>query len=226
MKKADLKKFLIIMGIFVLLFMPYLVNAILIAVQVYAHAQIISVLDLDLWYDILAIGFPCTLTYLVICQSEQQQKENAHLTQKMLNTELKSKIGYFVPEVDKKDIHGKWIPHRHSLKEGIGLIHAGDDIIFIIEASYAFHGRRIYVPQNEPVCFLNKTSFNRYCLECNFTDEDLNLPQIDLDIELVMKNSKGYQYSQIINLGFDNDHGIGIINRFNMNIQEVSADAD
>ena len=77
MKKTGLGKIVIIVCVFsFLLFMPYLINVVLIAVQVNMKAQTVVVLDLDLWYDILAIGCPCALTYLVLYQSEQQQKEN------------------------------------------------------------------------------------------------------------------------------------------------------
>lgn len=233
MKKLSIRKFLLFVSCFcVILLIPEIINSIIWIICMALRLSAIPYIRTDDWFTLMAIAFPSALTYLVIRQSEQQQEENERLqirmerlNEKIFNTELKSKIGYFVPEVDKKDIHGRWVPYSHPLKKGIDLIHAGDDIVFVIEASYVFQGKRLYVKQNEPICFLNKLSFNCYCLECDFTDEDLDLPQIDLDIELVMKNSKGYQYKQIINLGFDNDHGIGIINRFNMSIQEVSTDA-
>ena len=41
-----------------------------------------------------------------------------------------------------------------------------------------------------------------------------------------MKNTKGYQYSQMLDIGFANHNGIGEINKFNMVIQEMDTDAD
>lgn len=234
MRKISFGKILVCACTFgTFLIIPYILNAFVVALNREFNIVVPLYFNLDNWYDLMAIAFPSALTYFVLSQSEQQQKENVNLqarmeqlNKKMLDIELKSKIGYFLPNVDTKRRDGVWLPYKHLLKDGIDLVHAGDDIVFVIEASYMFHGQRRSVIKNKALCFIDKPSFNCYHFALDLTEEELRMFQIDIDIILVLKNSKGYQYRQIINLGFDNNNGEAIINRFNMIIQEVSSDAD
>ena len=234
MNKITIKTVLLFLCIFLgLLLAPYIINSIIWIVCIAIKSQSIPSIKTSEWNSLMAIALPSALTYLVLRQSEQQQKENEHLqirmerlNEKMLQTELKSRIGFFLPIVDDKRADGRWIPHRYDLADGIELNHAGDDIVFVTEASYIFHEKRKFIIQDESICFIDKPSFSCYCVGVDLSDEDLKLPQIDIDIELCLKNSKGFQYKQIINLGFENDNGLAIINRFNMNLVEVPIDAD
>ena len=197
----------------------------------------IYTLDLGYWYDIAAIAFPRGLTYLVLRQSEQQQKENRdlqkrmeHLNERMLNSELKAHLGYFLPEIDEDGVGRKSIPVKHNLRNGIELVHSGDDIVFIMQSS-CFHGGKVDAsPQSESVCFLDRPSLRKFCVDCSFDESELTAPQVDVVIELILRNSKGYQYKQTIYLGFEktnNDEDTRwIIDQFNMHIEEVPADAD
>lgn len=234
MNKITLKDVLLIAGCFgLVLIVPEIINLFIQVICVVFKFDETLLFDIKDWYNVMAIAIPSALTFLVLRQSELQQKENAkiqekaeQISEKMLQTELRSKVGYFLPKVDDKLRDGRWIPHRHDLRDSISFVHAGDDIIFLTEASYIFKGVRNNLFEGQSICFIDKPSFNCYCVELELSEEDLNMPQIDIDFEFTLKNSKGFCFKQIINLGFGNDKGIGIINRFNMNIQEVSTDAD
>lgn len=217
----------------IVLFLPQLINAILIYVQAKNGTNTIYTLDLEYWYDIAAIAFPCGLTYMVLRQSEQQQKENRdlqermeHLNERMLNSELKTHIGYFLPEINETIAGRRNIPVRHNLHNGIGLIHAGDDIVFVMRSVCYHGGKEDASSQGEPVCYLNQPSLRKYCVDCVFDESELKAPQVDVVIELFLQNSKGYQYKQTIDFGFENDNEAWTINRFNMRIEEAPADAD
>lgn len=127
------KKVIIPICVFlVVLLLPQLINAVLIYAQTKNGTDVIYTLDLGYWYDIAAIAFPCGLTYLVLRQSEQQQKENRdlqkrmeHLNERMLNSELKAHLGYFLPEIDEDGVGRKSIPVKHNLRNGIELVHSG-----------------------------------------------------------------------------------------------------
>lgn len=234
MNKISLKDVLrIAVGFGLILIAPEIINFFIRAICVLFKLEGALIFDIKDWYTVMAIAIPSALTFLVLRQSEQQQKENAkiqekaeQLSEKMLQTELRAKVGYFLPKVDDKLSDGRWIPHSHDLRDSISFIHAGDDIVFLTEASYVFKGERSNLLEGQSICFIDKPSFNCYGVELEFSEEDLAMPQIDIDFEFTLRNSKGFCYKQIINLGFDNDNGIGIINRFNMNIQEVPVDAD
>ena len=238
MKYQGLKKVAIPILVFVIvLLLPLIVNAILIYAQSKNGVKEIHTLNLEFWYDIVAIAIPSFLTLLVLLQSEEQQQVNEkiqkrmeRINERMLNSELKAHLGYFLPEIDEAGIGGKIIPVRHNLHNRIDLIHSGDDIVFVMKST-CFHGGKAYVsPQSEPVCFLNQPSFRRFLVDCCFDESELKAPRTDVVIELILQNSKGYQYKQSIDLGFENlnnnEDKQWIINRFNMRIEEVPADAD
>lgn len=234
MKSTGLRRVIFPIIIFtVVLLLPLIINAVLILAQSKNGVEEIYTLNLEFWYDIVAIAVPSFLTLLVLLQSEKQQQVNEEMqkrmeqiNERMLNSELRAHLGYFLPEIDETSAGRRNIPVRHNLHENINLIHAGDDIVFVMKST-CFHGGKAYVsPQREPVCFLNQPSLRKFLVECSFDELELKAPQVDVVIELVLQNSKGYQYKQTIDLGFENDNEAWIINRFNMRIEEAPADAD
>lgn len=234
LKKTDYKKVLIPVCIFgIFLFFPYFLNIIVTLIESKMGAQHITGLDFDLWYDVLAIAFPSALTYLVLQQSEQQQEENKRmqeklerLNEKMFETELKSKIGFFLPQLDEEISGNKKRIYKHDLRKHISLIHSGDDIVFVDEACYIVNYKKTYGFVHEPMCFIDKAGFNKLYVEIDFDDDTLKQSEVELKIELRLKNSKGYRYMQKISLGFSNDNGIGRVDKFNMSIEEVEPHAD
>lgn len=52
------------------------------------------------------------------------------------------------------------------------------------------------------------------------------MPHIDLEINLTLRNMIGYEYVQMLFIGFKNNNGRGTVDSFNMSIQEVSDHAD
>ena len=62
--------------------------------------------------------------------------------------------------------------------------------------------------------------------DCSLHEEELSLPHIDLEINLTLRNMIGYEYVQMLFIGFKNNNGRGTVDSFNMSIQEVSDHAD
>ena len=140
MKHQGLKKVAIPILVFVIvLLLPLIINAILIYAQSKNGVKEIHTLNLEFWYDVVAIAIPSFLTLLVLLQSEEQQQVNEkiqkrmeRINERMLNSELKAHLGYFLPEIDEAGIGGKIIPVRHNLHNRIDLIHS-DGLLALLE---------------------------------------------------------------------------------------------
>lgn len=134
MKRVRFSNILVAVGVFaILLIAPYLLNTLIDGVYREYGYQIPLYFNLDTWYDIMSIAFPAALTYIVIRQSERQQKDNMEMqksleriNEKMLDLEKKSKIGYFVPHVKLKDAGIDGFEHSYIRSE------MSNDNLFVI----------------------------------------------------------------------------------------------
>ena len=237
MKRISFSSILVTIGLFgVLLFLPYIFDVIIDGLSRMYDIQIPFYFNLDNWYDVMSIALPAALTYLVIRQSEQQQRENdkaqqrmEHLNARMLDIELKSKMGYLLPYFKLKDAGLSEDSRRtypHYLKEHLKLVNAGDDDLFITSVEMVANNTHSQIPCNTALYVSKKPPFNEFCIEWNLDDKTFASPQIDVKLDIEMKNTKGYKYRQILYIGFENNNGTGTINRFNMDIQEATAHAD
>ena len=157
------------------------------------------------------------------------QKSLERINEKMLDLEKKSKIGYFVPHVKLKDagIDGfKHSYYNHDLKKYITLANVGTDDVFVIKASGSINGRIYNVPCEKGLFVPNNSLLKELNFDCSLHEEELSLPHIDLEINLTLRNMIGYEYVQMLFIGFKNNNGRGTVDSFNMSIQEVSDHAD
>lgn len=237
MKRVRFSNILVAVGVFaILLIAPYLLNTLIDGVYREYGYQIPLYFNLDTWYDIMSIAFPAALTYIVIRQSERQQKDNMEMqksleriNEKMLDLEKKSKIGYFVPHVKLKDAGIDGFEHsyyNHDLKKYITLANVGTDDVFVIKASGSINGRIYNVPCEKGLFVPNNSLLKELNFDCSLHEEGLSLPHIDLEINLTLRNMIGYEYVQMLFIGFKNNNGRGTVDSFNMSIQEVSDHAD
>ncbi len=237
MRKIKFGNILTTISIFAtLLIVPYVFDTLIDGICREYGYQIPFYFNLDRWFDIMAIAFPSALTYIVICQSESQQKDNTemqksleHINAKMLNLEQKAKIGYFIPYVKLKDagIDGfERSYYPHDLRKYITLSNMGNDDVFIIGADGIVNGKKYDIPLSDELFVPKSSPLKELLLDCTLSDEDLSVSNIDVVIKLTLRNMIGYEYIQILNIGFINHSGKGEVNSFNMSIREVSDYAD
>lgn len=232
MKRIKLGDILATIGIFAtLLIIPYILDTLIDGVYRTYGFQIPLYFNLETWSDIMAIAFPSALTYVVIRQSEIQQRNNAEMqksleriNEKMLNIEQKTKKGYFIPYVKLKEagidgFNNSYYPH--DLRKYITLSNVGNDDVFIIEADSVINGKKHDIPLSEDLFVPKSAPLKELLLDCALSDEDLLVSHIDVVIRLTLRNMVGYEYVQVLNIGFTNHEGKGEVNSFNMSIQEV-----
>lgn len=205
---------------------PYIANGIFIAFNCKCS------IDASTWNDIIAIAIPSGLTILVIWQSAQQQTENAIIQQrmeainaKMLHMELESGIGYLRPYFSLKDagVEGSnRQPYPHKLNKYISLVNSGENDFFITSVSFTVNEKRYVLPCSRPVFISKQSPYNVFSLETGCLANELDCTQIDMEIELILKTIKGFQYKQVLFIGFENSDKVGIINKFNIEIQEMT----
>lgn len=233
MKKINLRKILVFVGIIgSIIQAPQIFNSI---VKAFSRAFNICIplrIDLNNWYNIMAIAFPSALTYTVIKQSEQQQKENINLqnrmekvNKKMLELELKSEIGYLRPYFSLKDAGTEGNnrqPYPYKLNKYIKLVNSGEHDFFIISVNFVVNGSQHIVPCNIPLFISKQSPYNEFVIETDCLSDELSCAQIDMEIELVLKTITGFQYKQLLFLGFENTNNVGIVNKFNFEILEMN----
>lgn len=233
MRKITLRNILVFVGIFgTIILVPQIFNSIIRVLGQTLNICIPLRIDLNNWYNIIAIALPSALSYIVVKQSEQQQKENVDLqnrmeeiNKKMVELELKSEIGYLRPYFSLKDAGADGSdrqPYPYRLNEYIKLVNSGEHDFFIISANFSVNGNHHVLPCNTPLFISKQLPYNVFCMETNCLSDELNCTQIDMEIELVLKTVKGFRYKQLLFLGFENTHKIGIVNKFNFEIQEVN----
>lgn len=236
-KRISFSSILVTIGLFgVLLFLPYMLDVIINGLSRACGIQIPLYFNLDRWYDVMSIAFPAALTYLVIRQSEWQQEENDKAQQRMeqlnsriLDMELKAKMGYLLPYFRLKDAglsEDSRHPYPHYFKEHLKLVNASDDDLFVTSVKMTINETQSEIPCEIILYVSKRPPYNEFCIEWKLDEETFTSPQIDVRLDIGMKNTKGYQYMQILYIGFENKNGIGTINRFNMEIQEVPSNAD
>lgn len=233
MKRISLKSIVIWLLCFVTLAaFPYLCNTIIDAVNQYSRINIPFCVDTNLYFDFAAIAISSTLTYLVIRQSSQQQTENYDVQSKMekisarmLELELRDGIGYLRPYFSLKDAGTEGShrqPYPYKLNQYIVLVNSGDADLFIISTKFEVNGKPYVLPSASPLFISKQSPFNEFCLQTTCLSDDLDDSQIDMTIEFSLKNLKGFQYKQILFIGFKNHERIGHLNKFNCEIQEMN----
>ena len=219
-----------IMFLILLIVFPYITNAIL---CIFKSPYFIKIYD---WNDIIAIAIPSALAGLAVWQSAQQQNENVALQKRMedintrmVNMELQSGIGYFRPYFSLKDAGAEGSsrqPYPYKLSKYINLVNSGENDFFILSVNYTANGKQYKIPCSKPLYISKLSPYNEFLMETQGLVDEVNCSQIDIEIELVLKTMKGFQYKQLLFLGFENSDGIGIVNKFNTEIQELILNAD
>lgn len=235
MKKLGLGKALgCFAGFGVLMLIPLFFNLSIEFINNRFHTTFALEIQWDKWCDFIAVVLPSALTYIVIKQSEQQQKENMEaqdrldkINKRMFEMELKSSLGYFIPPFSR-NIAGeeRRIPYSHDLKGYIELENNGDDDVFVSSIKVTNGDKEHNEYANQCLYFSRKPPYNTLLIDLRLNEKQLSEKQIDVKIEINMKNTKGYQYTQTLYIGFTNTNGKGEISKFNMEIQEMDTDAD
>ncbi len=215
---------------------PFLLNFFVSFLNAHTHIRCEWKISWSDWCDIVAVVIPSVLTWVVIKQSEEQQRVNEknqdrmeHINQRMLDLERRAHFGYLIPELNdsriKKEL-GRTVRYHHDLRSFVSLTNIGDDDIFILFSEIRVNGGRIQNPVKIPLYIAKQPPFNIFNVNLQLDDYDLAKNQIDVEIEIHMKNTKGYVYSQILFIGFENENGDGIINKFNISIEELDDNAN
>lgn len=235
MKKFGLGKVLGCFAVFgVLMLIPFFFNLSIEFINNRFNTTFTLEIQWDKWCDFIAVVLPSALTYIVIKQSEQQQKEHMEaqdrldtINKRMLEMELKSRLGYFIPPFSQS-VAGeeRRIPYSYDLKGYIRLENNGDDDVFVSSVKVINGNNAHNECADKHLYFSKKSPYNVLLINLKLSEEQLLEKQIDVKIEINMKNTKGYQYSQRLDIGFANHNGTGEINKFNMDIQEIDKDAD
>ena len=235
MKKFGLGKVLGCFAFFgVLMLIPFFFNLSIEFINNCFNTTFPLEIQWDKWCDFIAVVLPSVLTFIIIKQSEQQQKENMEaqdrldkINKRMLEMEIKSRLGYFIPPFSR-NIPGeeKRIPYSYDLKGYIELENNGDDDVFVSSIKVTCGDNTHDNCADRHLYFSKKPPYNVLLIDLKLDEKQLMEKQIDVRIEICMKNTKGYQYFQMIDIGFANHNGIGEINKFNMDIQEADTNAD
>ena len=190
-------------------------------------------IDVKDWNSAVPPIISALMSLLVIFQAEKQretsekaQERMERINEKMLDTERRGKIGYFVPIVNESLPTGKEIRVRHPLKQYIYLRCLGGNGVFASQNSLSVCGIEKEIPQHEPLWFSSDDSFNEMNFECFLTDEELNYPELNIFISFSLTNILGYKYKQELEIGFENKSGYGTVSSFNMRLLEAEQNAD
>ncbi len=234
--KKQAKYWLLGIGVCVLFLLLDGVNFIVDLLADAGKVQIEYRLKTDAWRDAIAVMIPTVLSYFVFKQSEIQQIENEEsqkrlerMNQRLLENELKSNLGYFVPVLyqdgkEKRETNTK-INYYHPLDQYIRLENRGNDIVFVYHEEISVDDVVLSSRNVSDICFLNYSELSEAQLEPFFSEEILMRDQIDVLITLSMKNSRGYSYKQNLMIGFQCKEKRGLVNKFNMTFQEETTDA-
>lgn len=235
MKKHGLGKALgCFAGFGVLMLIPLFFNLSIEFINNRFHTTFALEIQWDKWCDFIAVVLPSVLTFIIIKQSEQQQKENMEaqdrldkINKRMLEMEIKSRLGYFIPPFSQNvAVEERKIPYPYDLKGYIRLENNGDDDVFVSSIKVINGDDTHNNCADKNLYFSKKPPYNVLLIDLKLSEEQLLEKQIGVRIEIRMKNTKGYQYSQMLDIGFANHNGIGEINKFNMVIQEMDTDAN
>lgn len=228
-----LKWFLVICAIIVAI--PHVINLACEMLNTYTKLNFDWRVEWSSWSDLIAVAIPSALTCFVIKQSEEQQKANdgsqermERINKRMLDLEAKSSFLYFIPKINddriKKEI-GRIVPYRYDLREPLRLQSVGDDIAFVISETIRFNGCENDIVAKKPLFIAKEEPLGLLYVDLGLGNEQLVAPQIDLEIEIEMKNIKKYHYCQILYIGFEKDDEKWVINKFNMEIKEIEENA-
>lgn len=235
MKKIGLGKVLGCFAAFgVLMLIPFLFNLSIELINNRFNTTFTLEIQWDKWCDFIAVVLPSALTYIVIKQSEQQQKENMEaqdrldkINKRMFEMELKSSLGYFIPPFTQDIVvEGRKLPYVYDLNDYIRLDNNGDDDVFVSSIKVTNGDKEHNEYANQCLYFSKKPPYNILLIDLRLNEKQLSEKQIDVKIEINMKNTKGYQYTQTLYIDFTNTNGKGEISKFNMEIQEMDTDAD
>lgn len=97
--------------------------------------------------------------------------------------------------------------------------------MFITKATGKINGRAYDISCETALFVPHSSPLKELLFECNITEEERSLLHIDMEITLELRNMIGYEYTQILYIGFKNDNGNGTVDRFNMSLQEVLSNA-
>lgn len=218
----------------IIIAIPTVINISCEMLNTYTTLQFEWRLEWSTWCDIIAVAIPSALTCFVIKQSEVQQKASdknqermERINQRMLQLELKSRIGYMVPELYNQigTDNTRTVLYKHNLKRSICLKNIGDDDVFVISATVRANEREHFDSTNRPLYVSKHALYNDFCIDLQLSELELKQNQVDAEIELNLRNTKGYTYKQVLYIGFENQDGVGIINKFNTEIKEIEENA-
>lgn len=214
---------------------PLVINISCELLTIYTKLQFEWRLEWSTWCDIIAVAIPSALTCFVIKQSEVQQKANddsqermERINKRMLDLETKSSFLYFIPKINDDRIKketGRVAQYRHDLSEPLALKGVGDDVAFVISEAVRFHSGETAILAKKPLFISKEEILDVLYVNLGLGNEQLNAPQIDLEIEIEMKNIRKYHYCQILYIGFEKDNDKWVINKFNMEIKEIEENA-
>lgn len=193
----------------------------------------VSHIDVKGWYSAVPPIISAFMSWLVIFQAEKQretsekaQERMERINERMLDVERKEKLGYMVPKVHSTMSDGRKLTQSHPLEKYIYLENAGNDGVFVSTVEISVCGAKKSFPQNEPLWVSVEDPFDVIDFECFLTDEDLNKPELNISILLLLANTMGYKYMQKLEIGFENNDGLGTVNSFNMKLLEAENNAD
>lgn len=133
------------------------------------------------------------------------QNEKVHDTNKrLLDLEIKSKRGYFIPKNHVKVKDFPRAQYDHFIEDpGIKLLCYGDDNVLVSSISYTLCGRTVQDDKDGELFVPVESEFNEMFVPVKLNKEERALDSVAIEVVLQLKNSKMYHYTQKLYLGFE-----------------------
>jgi len=175
-------------------------------------------------YVLQILSAICTLAAVVVAvwqtnRANKQADKANELSSKLMNLELKSKIGYFLPQ-DKMSAGDIVIPYPYDLSKTLPLNNCGDDFANLLKTKFKINHLRSVICDTQFFA-PEKGEFTRLDLDLGLTNAELACQNIDVEVALVMENSRGYRYRQTLCLAFSKNNGGYLLSKFNTSIEDA-----
>ena len=155
---------------------------------------------INIFGGILAYYGSCVIGMIAFWQTNKAHE----LSLSLFQNELKSNKGYFEPVAYLPYVLGERpFPIPYDLTDSISFTNKGNDCVVIEKTKLFMKDKLIEVCEGMNLFFsYGDSEFRHYGFETGLTEDDLLDDTIKLNIELFLKNSKGYCYVQKIFLEF------------------------
>ena len=162
------------------------------------------------------------LGYAVYLQTERGNEIN----KRILNSELKTNIGYFLPKSDVKrtvDDNNVTVPYDYKLNKSLPLYNSGDSSINVIKSIHKINDTR-KIEDDTPFFAPEKGEFTRMDMLLKLSEEELRFDKISIEMDIIMENLRGYRYKQTLYMYFTKNGNTHNLTGFNTKIADIEGE--